>query len=94
MSSSSISSATSHTSSNSSSSSMASVATQQSTHRYLTPSHASTISSWTSSLPERNSSSFSEPELDARSHEAAIEAYRQLKMSLFSKANSNTSKFA
>ncbi|KAF1942305.1 hypothetical protein EJ02DRAFT_175634 [Clathrospora elynae] len=80
----------SHTSSSSSSTSMASAtATHQLAHPFLTPGRASTISSWTSSLPGRNSSSPSSSKLDAQSREAAIEAYQQLKMAMFSKAGTS-----
>lgn len=65
---------------------MASVATHQSSHPFLTPAHASNISTWASSLPRHQSYSSPQSESEAQSREAAIEAYRQLKAALFSKA--------
>ncbi|KAF2245883.1 hypothetical protein BU26DRAFT_507557 [Trematosphaeria pertusa] len=57
-------------------------------HPFLPPSRASTITSWTSSLPERGSRCHPSSDRDALSRDAAIEAYRQLKLALFSKARS------
>ncbi|KAF2629215.1 hypothetical protein BU25DRAFT_409124 [Macroventuria anomochaeta] len=79
----------SRTSSICSSETMASVASQQSQHQYLTPGRASFITSWTSSI-ERSPQPHSASDADAMSREAAIEAYRQLKVVLFSKAASST----
>ncbi|KAF1847845.1 uncharacterized protein K460DRAFT_363866 [Cucurbitaria berberidis CBS 394.84] len=75
----------SYTTSVPSSTSMASVSVCQSTHPFLTPGRASSIASWTSSLPERSCRSTTSSEADLRSRDT-IEAYRQLKMAIFSKA--------
>ncbi|KAF1363415.1 hypothetical protein EJ07DRAFT_72221, partial [Lizonia empirigonia] len=69
----------SRTSSICSSDTMASLASQQSQHPYLTPGRASSITSWTSSI-ERSTQAPSASDADAMSREAAIEAYRQLKV--------------
>ncbi|KAF1925037.1 uncharacterized protein M421DRAFT_424257 [Didymella exigua CBS 183.55] len=79
----------SRTSSICSSDTMASVSSQQSQHPYLTPGRASTITSWTSSI-ERNPQRRSASNEDAMSRQAAIEAYLQLKVALFSKVASST----
>ncbi|KAH7348997.1 hypothetical protein BKA66DRAFT_432029 [Pyrenochaeta sp. MPI-SDFR-AT-0127] len=80
----------SHTSSRSSDP-MDSGSTHQPQHAFLTPSRASTISSWTSSLPERSPNSQTNIQADVEAREAAIEAYQQLKLALFSKTRaSNT----
>ncbi|RMZ68203.1 hypothetical protein GMOD_00004411 [Pyrenophora seminiperda CCB06] len=68
---------------------MAPVSMHQSPHPFLTPTRASAISTWTSSLPERNSCSPTEPEPESLSREAAIEAYRQFKAALFARATSS-----
>jgi len=60
-------------------------------HPYLSPGQASTIAMWTSSLPDRGAQSqrfLSENE--SASREAAIEAYRQLKLTLFSRPTGST----
>jgi hypothetical protein len=69
---------------------MASVASQQSQHPYLDPGRASTITLWTSSI-ERSHQPQGASKNDDKSREAAIEAYRQLKAALFSKAGVTTS---
>ena len=70
-------------------SSMAPISMHQSPHPFLTPKRASDISIWTSSLPGRNSYRPTESDPDSRSREAAIEAYRQLKATLFARATSS-----
>ncbi|PSN74312.1 hypothetical protein BS50DRAFT_581138 [Corynespora cassiicola Philippines] len=55
-------------------------------HPFLPPSRASTITSWTISVPERRSRMVLGSENEQRSRDATIEAYRQLKLALFSKA--------
>lgn len=74
-------------STSSSSDTMASVTLRGPQHPFLTPGRASTISSWTTSLPGQNTQPHSESVADAQSREAAVEAYRQLKLALFSKAS-------
>lgn len=69
---------------------MASVASQPSQHPYLTPGRAFSITSWTSSI-ERSHQPQAATEDDSVSREAAIEAYRQLKAALFSRASVSTS---
>lgn len=58
----------------------------QLSHPYLSSGQASTIASWTSSLPNRSSGSRSLSDEDTAKREAAIEAYRQLKLAMFSKS--------
>jgi hypothetical protein len=72
--------------STSSSATMTSVATHTSTHPYLTPGRASTISSWQLSLPERHSQSHTSSEAEEASRQATVEAYQQLKMSAKAKS--------
>jgi hypothetical protein len=55
------------------------------THPFLPPSRASTISSWTSSIPDRPHHQ-TDPDKETMSKNAAIEAYRQLKLAIFFKA--------
>ncbi|KAF2269399.1 hypothetical protein CC78DRAFT_574960 [Lojkania enalia] len=55
-------------------------------HPFLPPSRASTITSWTTTLPERSSRPRSASEVDVMSRDAAIEAYQKLMQALFSKA--------
>ncbi|KAF2465178.1 uncharacterized protein BDR25DRAFT_360806 [Lindgomyces ingoldianus] len=62
-------------------------------HPFLPPSRVSTISSWTSTLPERGSRPRSTSEADPTSRDAAIEAYRKLKLALFSKARCSLLKY-
>ena len=54
-------------------------------HPYLEPSRASSITSWANSLPTRNLLPPNKSEVEEMSREAAFEAYRQLKLALFSK---------
>ncbi|KAF2826621.1 hypothetical protein CC86DRAFT_369837 [Ophiobolus disseminans] len=68
---------------------MTSVEARQSSHPYLTPNRASTISTWQSSLPERKLQFSMTSEADAESRKAAVEAYQQLKLSLFSRAGTS-----
>jgi hypothetical protein len=80
-------------SSNGSSSSRESMLTppqspQLAKHPFLPPARASTISSWRSTIPERISRSHTAPGVDSMSRDAAIEAYQQLKLALFSKVRS------
>ncbi|KAH8732025.1 hypothetical protein GQ44DRAFT_698371 [Phaeosphaeriaceae sp. PMI808] len=86
MSATSIRSSTSQTSSHSSSTTMTSIATHQPSHPYLTSGRASTISTWQSSVSARRSQPKYAPEADVGSQKAAIEAYQQLKLALFSRA--------
>ncbi|KAF2845135.1 hypothetical protein T440DRAFT_472875 [Plenodomus tracheiphilus IPT5] len=65
---------------------MATVASHTSSHPFLTPGQASTISSWTSSLPERSSDSQHQCQSELKTPEATVEAYRQFKLAMFSKA--------
>ncbi|EOA84259.1 uncharacterized protein SETTUDRAFT_164479 [Exserohilum turcica Et28A] len=72
---------------------MAPVSLQQSSHLFLSPTRASDISIWTMSVPKRNATSSVESSAEARSREAAIEAYCQMKAALFSRStNSNPSR--
>ncbi|KAF2191784.1 hypothetical protein K469DRAFT_718800 [Zopfia rhizophila CBS 207.26] len=57
-----------------------------SAHPFLTPGQASTITSWATTLPERGTRPCTTSEVEAMSRDAAIEAYRKLKLALFSKA--------
>ncbi|EAT81516.1 hypothetical protein SNOG_11017 [Parastagonospora nodorum SN15] len=66
--------------STSSSATMTSIATQPSSHPFLTPGRASTISSWQLSLPERQSHSQTSLDAQAASRQAAVDAYQQLKI--------------
>jgi hypothetical protein len=77
-------------SSTSSSATTASPPSRQLSHPYLTPGRAFTISSWQSSLPERRTQSPMSSEAEAESRKAAVEAYQQLKLSLFSRAKTPT----
>ncbi|KAF2788077.1 hypothetical protein K505DRAFT_256327 [Melanomma pulvis-pyrius CBS 109.77] len=54
-------------------------------HPFLAPGRASSITSWATSLPERSSRPSTASEIDGMSRDAAFEAYRQLKLALFSK---------
>ncbi|KAF2685212.1 hypothetical protein K458DRAFT_21533 [Lentithecium fluviatile CBS 122367] len=58
-----------------------------SSHPFLSPNRASTISSWTLSLPERESRPCDD---EALSRDTAIEAYRQLKLALFSRSQTSS----
>ncbi|KZM19137.1 uncharacterized protein EKO05_0010223 [Ascochyta rabiei] len=69
---------------------MASMASQQSYHPYLSQGRASTITSWTLSIQRSPQQPFTS-DADTMSCEAAIEAYRQLKVALFSKAAASLS---
>jgi hypothetical protein len=77
-------------SSTSSSATAASLASHQSSHPYLTPGRASTISTWQLSLPERQAQPHMSSDAEAESRKAAVEAYQQLKLSLFSRAKTPT----
>jgi hypothetical protein len=55
-------------------------------HPFLTPTRAGNVSSWTLSIPGRGSYPSANSGPDDQSREAAIEAYRQLKAAIFSKA--------
>lgn len=61
-------------------------AAPQSSHPYLTPGRASTISTWQSRLCERQSQSQISSEAEEESRRAAVEAYQQMRMALFAKA--------
>ncbi|KAH9859326.1 hypothetical protein IAQ61_011107 [Plenodomus lingam] len=80
------SSTTSQSSSTSSSDQMATFTSFTSPHPFLTPGRASTISSWTSTLPERSSGAHQQCQSESKTPEATVEAYRLLKLALFSKA--------
>ncbi|KAF2705773.1 hypothetical protein K504DRAFT_83489 [Pleomassaria siparia CBS 279.74] len=54
-------------------------------HPYLAPGRASYISSWATSLPERSTQPHTASEADQISRDAAFEAYRQLKLAMFSR---------
>jgi hypothetical protein len=58
----------------------------QPSHPYLSPGQASTIASWTSSIPNRNLGPRILSNDEAAQREAAFEAYRQLKLAMFSKS--------
>ncbi|KAH7067945.1 hypothetical protein FB567DRAFT_253500 [Paraphoma chrysanthemicola] len=83
-------SANSQTASISSSTSMTPAPSRQSPHPYLTPGRASTISTWQSTLSERNSQAHISSKGEEESRRAAFEAYQQLRMSLFSRAATTT----
>ncbi|KAF2021278.1 hypothetical protein BU24DRAFT_18094 [Aaosphaeria arxii CBS 175.79] len=52
---------------------------------YLPPSRASSIESWSSSVSERTINHHNESHSLSKSHQATIEAYRKVKLALFSK---------
>ncbi|KAF1964301.1 hypothetical protein BU23DRAFT_562057 [Bimuria novae-zelandiae CBS 107.79] len=60
-------------------------------HPYLSYGQATTIASWTSSIPSRSPELQPLADEDAAKREAAIEAYRQLKLAMFSKSTGSSS---
>jgi hypothetical protein len=58
----------------------------QPSHPYLSSDQASTIASWTSSISNRNPGPRTLNNDEAAQREAAFEAYRQLKLAMFSKS--------
>jgi hypothetical protein len=90
MSSPSIYSSASRASSNSSSTTMTSVAAQAASHPHLTPGRASSISIWQESLAGRREQPSMSSDAENESRRAAVEAYQQLKMSLFTRAGAST----
>ncbi|OAL04479.1 hypothetical protein IQ06DRAFT_290577 [Phaeosphaeriaceae sp. SRC1lsM3a] len=62
-------------------------------HPHLTQDRAFTISSWQSSLPDRKPQSQLHSSMNSdtgtRSHQAAVDAYQQLKLSLFQRTGSS-----
>ncbi|KAF9737296.1 hypothetical protein PMIN01_05075 [Paraphaeosphaeria minitans] len=76
-------------SSNGSVSSRGSIPTRSTlpSHPYLSPDRASTIASWTSSIPSRSPGPRTLTDDEMARREAAFEAYRQMKLAMFSKSN-------
>lgn len=80
----------SQSSSTSSSTTMMSVTAHQASHPHLTPGRASSISTWQESLAGRRQQSTISSEAENESRRAAVDAYQQLKMSLFTRAGAST----
>jgi hypothetical protein len=69
-----------------SSTTMTTTANRHPPHPYLTPGRASTISTWQSTLFERKSQPHLLSKDEEESHRAAVQAYQELRLSLFSRA--------
>ncbi|KAH7413935.1 hypothetical protein DE146DRAFT_12550 [Phaeosphaeria sp. MPI-PUGE-AT-0046c] len=83
-------------SSKSSSASMMTAMAQSQSRPYLTLDRASTISSWQSSLPDRKPQSHLPSSMasqaGAQPHQAAVDAYQQLKLALFRRTGPSPSR--